>query len=695
MTKKLLLSLILILLLSVPVLAATNYTITAINKNQEGTTGDIIKKPFIVKVVDNNNKPVPGMRVESYCINSIKKAAVINKYKLVFTDKNGIAKIMFKNGGKIAFYKIISKVYAPQGFNPIKVIKFTSMAINLKTILFYVFGGLALFLFGMKLLSDGLQSSAGSKMKSILGFLSKNKYMGILLGFVVTSILQSSSVTTVMLIGFVNAGIMTFVQTIGVILGANIGTTVTAFLISMKASQIAYPILIIGFLMTILSKNSRTKFAGQVFIGLGLVFVGLMTMKSHVQPLKDSVTISQFFVTFSANPFMAIIAGMAVTFIIQSSSATLGLIITLGASGLIDVQGALGLILGSNIGTTITAQIAAFNASVAAKRVAIMHSVFNIVGAIIMYLLIKAGLIKYFYGLTTGIINIFTSAKVELMNTTQGITIPLKYMPIFIAFSHAIFNVVNTIIFLPFTNFFAKIITKIVPDKKEKSKFEYLEPHLLNTPSIALAQTTHELNYMLETAEKMIKSAAHSITKSKDEKSKKFLKREKRVDNMQLNLTEYLVRLTQQHQLTDNEYDIIPKLIHAINDIERIGDLTENIVENAIEYHENKVKFSEDALEQLDTIYEMSENMSKATREALIEFNNDKADIVLQMEAKLNHYEEKLRNAHMSRLQGGSCQAVTGIYFLEIISNYERIGDHLTNIAKVIKGSHINAAVVQ
>ncbi len=693
MTKKLLISLALILLLSIPVVAATDYKISAINKDQEGFTGDIIKKPFIVKVVDQNDKPVANMRVESYCENGIKKASV--KDPLVYTDKNGIAKIIFKNGGKIAFYKIITKVYAPQGYKPLKVIKFTSMAVNVQVIVFYVFGGLALFLFGMKLLSDGLQSSAGNKMKSILGFLSKNKYMGILLGFIVTSILQSSSVTTVMLIGFVNAGIMTFVQTIGVILGANIGTTVTAFIISLKASQLAFPILIIGFLMNLLSKNSRTKFMGQVLIGLGLVFMGLMTMGAQVKPLKDSITISHFFVSFSTNPFLAIIAGMAVTFIIQSSSATLGLIITLGASGLIDVQGALGLILGSNIGTTITAQIAAFNASVAAKRVAVMHSVFNIVGAILMYLLIKLGLVKYFYSLTTGIINLFTSTQVTLKETAKGITIPFKFMPLFIAFSHAIFNVVNTIIFLPFTTFFARIITKLIPDKKEKGKFEYLEPHLLNTPSIALAQTTHELNYMLETAEKMIGSAAHSITKSKDEKSKKFIKREKRVDNMQLNLTEYLVKLTQQHQLTDDEYDTIPKLIHAINDIERIGDLTENIVENAIKYHDNKVEFSDDALEQLDTIYEMARKMSTATRDALIDFDKEKANIVLEMEDKLNAYEEELRNSHMKRLQGNACQPITGIYFLDIISNYERIGDHLTNIAKAIKGSQINAAVVQ
>lgn len=692
MTKKILLSLALILLLSVPMFATTSYTISAINKDQEGTTGDVIEKPFIVKVVDQKGNPVAGMRVESYCENAIKKAAV--KDPLVYTDKNGIAKIMFKNGGNIAFYKIVTKVFAPQGYKPLKVLKFTSMAINIRIILFYVFGGLALFLFGMKLLSDGLQSSSGSKMKSILGFLSKNKYMGILLGFVVTSILQSSSVTTVMLIGFVNAGIMTFAQTIGVILGANIGTTVTAFIISLKASQIAFPILVVGFLMNLLSKNSRTKFMGQVFLGLGLVFIGLMTMKSHVQPLKDSITISHFFVTFSTNTFLAIIAGMSVTFLIQSSSATLGLIITLGAAGLIDIQGALGLILGSNIGTTITAQIAAFSASVAAKRVAVMHSVFNIVGALIMYMLIKVGLIKYFYSLTTSIINIFNSDNLTIIKTNRGLTIPALSMPIFIAFSHATFNIINTLIFLPFTNFFAKVITKIIPDRKEKGKFEYLEPHLLNTPSIALAQTTHELNYMLETAEKMIGSAAASIRKSKDGKSKNFLKREKRVDNMQLNLTEYLVRLTQQHQLTDDEYDTIPKLIHAINDIERIGDLTENIVENAIEYHDCKIKFSDDALEQLNVMYELSDRMSKATRAAMIGFDKSKANIVLQIEDELNTYEEKLRNSHMSRLQGGSCQAVTGIYFLDIISNYERIGDHLTNIAKVIKGSQINAAIV-
>jgi len=670
---------IILLILPLSLQAAAKYSIKTVNQKQEGPTGTKMK-PFQIFVRDAFDRPVKGIRVESVCINMDKKAKLINP--LIYTDESGRAEVFFKNGTKTRQYKITTKIYAPRGYKPLKVIKFTSMAYSLTNIIFYVLGGLALFLFGMKLLSDGLQISAGDRMKSILAFLSRNKYLGVIVGFLVTAVLQSSSVTTVMLIGFVNAGIMSFIQSIGIIMGANIGTTITGFIISLKASSIAYPILISGFLLYFLGRTNKIKFMGQVFLGLGLVFIGLSTMASHVKPLKDSVTVSQFFVKFSVNPMLAVIAGMAVTFLIQSSSATLGLIITLGASGLIDVQGAFGLVLGSNIGTTITAQIAAIGGNINARRVAVMHSIFNLLGVGFMLLIIQLGLIEYFYRFVIGIIKIFTSTDIQLTRIGNELAIPIIYMPFFIAFSHAVFNVANTLLLLPFSTPMGNLVIKMIPGKEDK-KLQYLEPHLLNTPALALAQTTNELGYMLTTAQKLVRASSEGLFTTSSKWFKKFEKREDKVDTMQKDITEYLVQLTQR-PMTEQEAIVIPKLIHAVNDIERIGDLSENIMETAYKFREEKIKFSDDGKEEVLFMHDEIEKMIDFALAALKDFDNESAEKVLRKEKIINELEEKYRRGHIKRLKSGKCKVVSGIFFLDIVSNLERIADHLTNIAQVV-----------
>lgn len=652
------------------------------NAAQEAPVGVTLDKPFIITVEDAKGKPVPNLRVEAEVVNQVGGAKVDKT--LQYTDRNGKAKILFTNGSKTSLYKIHAKVFEPTGFKPLKEYMLKSMAYSIIDIIFYVVGGLALFLYGMKLLSDGLQSSVGEKMKSVLAFLSKNKYMGLLLGFVVTAVLQSSSVTTVMLIGFVNAGIMAFAQTIGVIMGANIGTTVTGFIISLKASQLIFPFVILGFLLNFLGKSNRIKFIGQIFMGLGMIFLGLETMASHVKPLKDSVTVSQIFVNFSTSPVLAILAGMAVTFMIQSSSATLGLIITLGLAGLLDVHGAFGLVLGSNIGTTITAQLAAIGANRNAKRVALLHSMFNIFGVMIMLILIYTGLIDYFYKFTAGIIDIFSSTKITMSTHGGDLVIPVKFMPIFIAFMHALFNIGNTIIMLPLSGVLCRTAQAIIPYRKdEKKKFQYLEPHLLETPALALTQVTTELTYMLTTARKLIRASSRGLFDEEKDWFRKFQKRENRVDSLQKEITEYLVKLTQR-QMTEHEAVVIPKLIHAVNDVERIGDLSENIVEIAMECKEKDIFFSEDGKKELLEMQAKIEEMTDETLRALNSFEAAKAIKVLDIEKEINAMEARSRQAHIDRLQQGTCTVVTGIHFVEIISNLERIGDHLANIARVV-----------
>ena len=361
-------TILLISTLSLPLFAKKtvtkgNYIITALNEKQEGTVKKILKKPFIIRVTDKKGTPIKGMRVEAILINADKKSTLLydeatrkqkklKKKTLIFdgkyfTDKNGEAKIRFRNGNSIKQYKIIAKVFEKNKITPIHTFKLTSMAIDIINIIFYVMGGLGLFLFGMKLLSDGLQGAAGNKMKSILGFLTKNKYMGVFVGFLVTAALQSSSVTTVMLVGFVNAGLIEFAQTIGIVMGANIGTTITGFIISLKVGAYALPIIGIGFTIFFMSKTKNLRFWGEVLLGFGILFLGLSTMGIMLKPLKASPTLSLFFVQFARYPILAVMAGMVITFLIQSSSATLGLIITLGITGLIDIQGAFALVLAS------------------------------------------------------------------------------------------------------------------------------------------------------------------------------------------------------------------------------------------------------------------------------------------------------------------------------------------------------------
>ncbi|MCK4906922.1 MAG: Na/Pi cotransporter family protein [Spirochaetes bacterium] len=702
--KAALLIIVFFLFINISTTIAHPYIIKAFNKNQEGSINKLLKKPFIIKVTDKKGNPVPDMRIEAICIIGDKKSKLLNpeynlsqdkksvlkiqkheKFKTsikLHTDKNGLSKFYFKNGAAIRQYKIIANIYTKQGYTTLETIEFTSMGIDITNILFYVLGGLGLFLFGMKLLSDGLQSTAGDRMKTILGFLSKNKYMGILVGFMVTAVLQSSSVTTVMLVGFVNAGLMSFAQTIGVIMGANIGTTITGFIISLKIGAFALPIIGIGFLISFLSKTRNIRFWGQVLLGFGILFLGLNTMGMMLKPLRDSVTLSNFFIQFATNPMLAVIAGMIVTFIIQSSSATLGLVITLGISGLIDIQGAFALVLGSNIGTTITAQLAAIGGNIHARRLAMFHSIFKVLGVIIMLIVIQTGLIRYYYQIVAKMVGLFTSKNVALMMSGKQLLVQGGNIALFIAFSHAIFNIANTVIFLPFVRILQITIEKIFKGKETK-KFQYLEPHLLNTPALALAQTTHELSYMLTTARKMVEAATKGLFSNDKKWHQKFENREDKVDSLQKDITEYLVQLTQR-QMTESEAEVIPKLIHAVNDIERIGDLSENIVDTAVESHEKQITFTEEAENEIFTMQNEIDQMINMTLETLIDTSDEKAKIVLEQEEKINTLEEDYRKSHIKRLKNKECDVMSGIYFLEIISNFERIGDHLSNVAKAV-----------
>ncbi|MBR2425192.1 MAG: Na/Pi cotransporter family protein, partial [Lentisphaeria bacterium] len=453
--------------------------------------------------------------------------------------------------------------------------------------LMQVFGGLAIFIYGMKLMSDGLHQVAGEKMRNILRMFSANPLVAVVSGAAVTCVIQSSSASTVMVIGFVNAGLLSLVQAMGLIFGANIGTSITAQLIAFDITWIIMPSIIAGLLLSF-SKQQKIADWGLTIVGLGFLFLGMEFMSDELKSLSKLESFKAAFLTFQCAPVNgmipfgsllgAIFIGVFATMIIQSSSACSGIIIALGVSGLLDIYTAVALILGSNIGTTVTAQLAAITANRVAKQAAMAHTLFNVLGVIIICLtfLIPWGNEPAF----------FTLIKKLSFHSS---------VPRQIANAHTVFNVFTTLILLPFIPFLAKLCEKFIPVKTDKVKYQYLEPHLLDTPPLALSQSAYALRRMLQKAWKMVNCAMNLYNRNdaKNETLARQLgKREADIDERQKSITEYLSKLMEK-KLTKQEAAQIPLLLHCTNDIERIGDHTAIIQRIINQLQENELKFSE------------------------------------------------------------------------------------------------------
>ena len=434
-----------------------------------------------------------------------------------------------------------------------------------------VFGGLAIFIFGMKLMSNGLHHVAGEKMRSILRMFSANRIVGVISGTLVTCVVQSSSASTVMVIGFVNAGLLSLVQAMGLIFGANIGTTITAQLVAFDIVWIIMPAIILGLLMSFIPKQRITDWS-ETIIGFGFLFLGMETMSSTLKVMAQNPAFMKAFQTFQCAPvdgtipFMALLGaigiGIVATCIIQSSSACSGIVIALGASGLLDIYTAVALILGSNIGTTITAQLAALTANRIAKQAALAHTLFNGIGVLLVLI--------PFYIVWNGEPVFFKLINTLSLNGD---------LPRQIANAHTVFNVLTTLILLPFIPLLAKICEKAIPIKESKVKYERLEKHFLDAPAIALTQTASALHKMLKKSWKMI-DCTLKIYNHNDEKNQQIVKqldkREADIDERQKEITEYLQQLIMR-PLTAQESEQIPMLLHCTNDAERIGDHAEII----------------------------------------------------------------------------------------------------------------------
>lgn len=532
---------------------------------------------------------------------------------------------------------------------------------NLTTLIFSIIGGLGLFIFGIRMMGDGLQKAAGQRMREILGHLIKNRFVGVGWGALVTSVIQSSSATTVMVVGFVNAGLITLTQAIPIIFGANIGTTITAQLIAFKLTDYALPIVGIGAAMYLFGKRKKTKQIGEAVLGFGILFLGLSIMSSGVKPLGDSAVIKDSFTKFSYNPLLGILVGTIATAIVQSSSVTTGIVLALASIGLLDINGALPIVLGTNIGTCVTAMLASIGTNLSAKRAAVSHVLFNVIGTII-----AVGLLPVYRFLV-----LHTST--DLMRQ--------------IANFHTIFNVVNTALFIGFVPLFARLVKIIMPGKEiivERGP-KYLSKNLLNTPSIAIDAAKKEILRTLKFTKEMVGNAMDSFYYENRKEIQKVRLREDMVDELQTAITSYLVKITEK-ELNEDEARAIPSLIHSINDIERIADHATNIVDIAERKIDNNIKISKKAQEEIKKMHAVLSIMIDDVIRALPELNKEITKDVFRNENKINSMFVELRRNHCERLGKGICTHLGGLVFIDLLMNFEKIGDHLTNIAQAIEG---------
>lgn len=537
---------------------------------------------------------------------------------------------------------------------------------DVKTIAFSFLGGLGIFLFGIKYLGDGLQNAAGDRLRNILDRFTTNPFMGVLAGMFITAIIQSSSATTVLTVALVSAGFMTLRQAIGVIMGANIGTTLTAFIIGIDIGEYALPIIAAGAVLLFFFKNKKVNFTGRIVFGLGALFFGLETMSDGLKPLRDLEFFQQMTLSFSEKPILGVLAGTIFTVIVQSSTATIGILQQLYAEGAISLKASLPVLFGDNIGTTITAVLASIGSSVSARRAALVHVNFNVIGTVIFLTILP-----------------FFTRFIEFLQSSLGLNPEMT-----VAFAHGTFNVSNTIIQFPFIAVLAWIVTKLVPgdDVTIEAKAVHLNPVFIKrSPSIALGQAKEEVKRMGEFAVAMV-GEAYGFLNSDDKKHAEMAAQyEEAIDMLDKEITDYLVELTGS-TMAASESAELNRLLNTIRDIERVGDHTENIVELLEARLEKKVKLTQDAIDELNAMFELTQNTLREALSALYDNDKELAVHVLSSEKKIDQMERDLRKSHINRLNEKLCSGDAGIFFVDIASNLERIGDHSVNIAEAVLG---------
>ncbi len=525
-------------------------------------------------------------------------------------------------------------------------------------------GGIGLFLFGIRIMGDGLENAAGSKLKRLLEVLTSNRFLAVLVGFIVTAVIQSSSATTVMVVGFVNAGIMNLLQAVGVIMGANIGTTVTSVLIALNFSEIAPVAVLIGVVLLMATKKTLSKNIGNILIGFGLLFVGMSMMSSAMKPLREFQPFQDFIIK-ATNPLAGILIGMVMTALIQSSSASIGILQALAMQGLVPLKFSIFVLFGQNIGTCITALISTAGTKKNSKRAAIIHLLFNVLG--------------------TGLF-VLIALLTPYVSWIEGMTDdPVSQ----IAISHIIFNVVSTLVMLPFANILVKLSCKIIPGSDERESelhLKFIDDRLLNTPPFAVMQVGNEVARMAQIARDNFCTSARALINRNDKGLDEVFENEDVINFLNHNITSYLVKLNAL-EITDKDSAYIANVFHVINDIERIGDHAINLAEAAKRNLVDGLTISDVASDELKDLFN---NVITLVDRSIYAFNNheisdgEKKELS-ELEEHIDDLADKCQDAHIFRLNRKECNTESGMLYMNTIIDFERVGDHAINIAFLTK----------
>lgn len=536
-------------------------------------------------------------------------------------------------------------------------------------------GGLGMFLYGMNVMGDGLQKAAGNKMHNFLGKITSNRFLGVLVGTLITAIIQSSSATTVMVVGFVNAGLLNLSQAAGVIMGANIGTTITSWIVSMNEWEWASvlkpsffaPLLIgIGAFLIMFCKSEKKKEAGEILSGLGLLFIGLEFMSNAIEPYSNSPVFYQAFRVLGKNPVFGILTGLIVTALIQSSSASVGILQTLALNDVVGWNSAVYITLGQNMGTCVTALISSAGANRTAKRAAVIHFLFNFIGAVVF------GLLMFFIFLWNPA---FANATISSVD---------------ISIFHSIFNVTNTLLLFPFATLLVNLSGVIIKENARnemEDELEVMKRHLddriLETPSFALDNAIKQVIHMGDVTLENVKQSIDSLLKKDEELAKKVFEQEKLIDQMENILTEYLVKISNL-SLSEKQQLIVNHMFYTIMNFERIGDHAENIAELAMTAIERNLQFTDEAKEEMK---EICQTATKSFENSLLTRKTENVEYirkVVKCEESVDNMEEEFRESHIARLSRSNCNSESGVVFVDLLVNMERISDHSMNIANFL-----------
>lgn len=541
------------------------------------------------------------------------------------------------------------------------------------TVLLGLSGGLGLFLFGMTLMSDGIEKAAGAKLRSILEMFTKNKFMGMIVGIIFTGIIQSSSACTVMVVSFVNSGLMSLYQAAGVIFGANIGTTVTSQLVSFNLSKVAPLFVLFGVIMVMFVKNETVKKIGDIVLGFGILFMGLSTMSSSMGALKESQEVVNALAGLN-NPLLAVLLGTVVTSVIQSSSVTVSIILLMANQGLLELNIVLYIILGCNIGACASAMIASLSGKKDAKRAALIHLLFNVIGTIILFVILQVA-------------GDFVIRWIQSFSADNGR---------FVANAHTLIKIFQVIVLFPFSSLIVKLTYLLVPGEDQKVGYresytlKYIGDKVVFNPATAVVEVIKEIERMAELASENLNRAMNALITLDQEDIDEVYEVEKNINYLNHSITNYLVKINQTN-LPIEDLKSLGALFHVVNDIERIGDHAENIVDDAISRREKGVVFSKDAQREMGVMLDKVNTVIRYSIEMFAEGKYEHMTAISVLEDEIDHMERGLQQAHIDRLTRNECTPDAGMIYSDVVSGLERVADHAVNIAFAIKESEEEA----